>query len=247
MSKAIQVFTCIFTNTPPEGGAYNIDTLPAQERTMFNAVSDAHGAIVAASGDQPLLLSLCYAQAPEFQGFMSGVNVTPPFIATVGTFPGGEKKYYVTKIPGQAKQYIQAMLSGAFGGTGIPTNAGDGNGGWGAGDGGLLCKILPPLCALGFLPWLALSVITTYKAAESKSGVGRAMWGVPAFLFWQGFLLNGGVKQIQWWTKKAGIGGKKEKPYFLMDKEKVIAKRDELEQKFSDGTYNAKSSKSKIL
>jgi len=206
MSKASQVFTCIFTNTPPQGGAYNVNTLPSQERAMFNAVSDAHGAIVAASGDQPLLLSMCYAKAAEFQAFLSGVSLAPPFMAIMGIFPGGEKKYYLTKQPAQAKQYIEAMLSGQFGGTGLPTNAGDGDGGWGQGDGGLLCKLVPPLCALGFLPWLALSVFTTYKAAESRSTGGKAMWGVPAFLFWQGFLARGGVKQIQWWGKQVGIG-----------------------------------------
>lgn len=207
MSKATQVFTCIFTNTPPQSGAYNVNTLPSQERAMFNAVSDAHGAIVAASGDQPLLLSVCYAKAPEFQAFLSGISLAPPFMAIMGTFPGGEKKYYLTKQPSQAKQYIEAMLSGEFGGTGLPTNAGDGDGGWGQGDGGLLCQLLPPVCALGFLPWLALSVFTTYKAAESRSATGRAVWGVPAFLFWQGFFARGGVKQIQWWVKKVGIGG----------------------------------------
>lgn len=208
MSKATQVFTCIFTNTPPgSGGAYNIDALPSTERNMFNAVSNAHSEIVAATGDQPLLLSMCYAKAPEFQTFLSGINMAPPLMAIMGTFPGGEKKYYTTKNPAQAQQYINAMLQGEFGGTGLPTNAGDGSGGWGQGDGGLLCQLLPPLCALGFLPWLALSVITTYKASESRSTAGRAMWGVSAFLFWQGFLARGGVKQIQWWVKQAGIGG----------------------------------------
>jgi hypothetical protein len=203
MSKATQVFTCVFTSQPPgAGGAYNVDALPSMERSMFNAVVGAHDAIVATSGDQPLVSSICNAQAAQFQGFMSQVSLSPPFIAIMGTFPGGEKKYYTTKNPTQAKQYIQAMLMGEFGGAGLPTNAGDGDGGWGQGNGGLLCQLLPPLCALGFLPWLALSVITTYKAVESRSTAGRAMWGVPAFLFWQGFLARGGVKQIQYWVKK---------------------------------------------
>lgn len=201
--KAQQVFTCIFTDTPPNGGAgaYNIDTLPASDRSLYNAVSDAYAQIIAEKGDQPLLLSMCYAPSPNFSQYLSTVTLSRPFIAMIATYPDGTKKAYATKVK-TVKNYVNALLEGEFGGSGIPTNPGDGDGGWGQGDGGLLCKLLPPICALGFLPWLAASVYTTYRAAESRSTAGKAMWGIPAALFWQGFIARGGVQQIKWWMKK---------------------------------------------
>ena len=204
MSKALQVFTCIFTDVPPgAGGSYNVDTLPAPERNMYNAVVSGESAIVATEGAAPLVRSICYAGDPQFKTFLSQVNMPRPFMAIMGTFAGGEKRYYTTKNTSKVGQYLRAMYLGEFGGTGLPTNPGDADGGWGTGDGGLLCQLLPPLCALGFLPWLALAAVTTYKAVESRSTVGRAMWGVPAGLLWLGFLERGGVKQMQWWIKKA--------------------------------------------
>lgn len=202
MSKALQVFTCVFTDLPPNAGTvYSPDTLPATERNMYNAVKTAYAGIVAAEGSAPLVQSMCFAADPQFQAFLSQANTTLPFIAIMGTFAGGEKRYYVTKSITQVAQYIQAMYAGEFGGTGLPTNPGDGDGGWGQGN-AIICQILPPLCALGFLPWLALAAFTTYRTAEARSGIGKAAWGIPAFLFWQGFLARGGVKQIQYWIKK---------------------------------------------
>jgi len=170
---------------------------------MFSAVESAHGTIVAQSGGSaPLVQGLCYAGDPQFADFLKQVKMSPPFMASIANYPDGQKKYFATKDKSKIAQYIAALLQGEFGGTGLPTNPGDGDGGWGQGDGGLLCKLLPPLCALGFLPWLAASVYTTYRAYESRSTVGKTMWGVPAFLLWQGFLARGGVKQIQWWIKQ---------------------------------------------
>jgi len=206
MSKALQVFTCVFTHTPPDNGVWNIDALPSSEGSMYNAVVNANGAIVAQEGgNAPLIVSMCYAPDPQFKDFIDQVKMSPPFMATMGTFADGSKKYFATKNTSQIGLYIRAMYLGEFGGTGLPTNAGEGDGGWGQGD-SILCNIIPPLCALGFLPWLVLSAVTTYKAVESRSTVGKTMWGVPAFLLWQGFLARGGVKQIQWWVKKLGNG-----------------------------------------
>lgn len=219
MSKATQVFTCIFTNTPPNGGggAYNVDTLPAQERNMYNAVSNAYQQIVAVSGDQPLVLAICNAKEAQYQSYLSTVSLSPPFVAMIATYPDGSKKTYTTKSL-DVKNRVQALLAGEFGGTGIPTNAGEGEGGWGQGN-ALVCQLIPPLCALGFLPWLALAAVTTYKAAESRSTTGRIMWGIPAALFVVGFFERGGMKQIQWWTKKAGIGSV---PYFKHNGKELV-------------------------
>jgi hypothetical protein len=199
--KAKSVFVCIFTNEPPSAaGSYSVEVLPSTERSLYNAVSAA-ATDLAAQGYQGTTLSVCHAGAAQFQDFLSTINTALPFVAIAGTFPDGTKKYYTTRNANQVKDYIRAMWQGEFGGTGVPTNPGYGSGGWGDGD-SILCKLLPPVCALGFLPWLALAAYTTYRAAEARSTTGRAVWGVPAFLFWQGFIAKGGVKQIEYWIKK---------------------------------------------
>lgn len=199
--KATAVHICIFTSQPPNAsGGYAPELLPSSERNLYNAASAAAVEMFQQEGYEGTTLSMCHAGSQQFQNFLSKVSDNPPFAAIAGTFGDGQK-YYLVKQPGQIKSYLRAMWSGEFGGTGLPNNLGDGDGGWGQGH-ALICKILPPLCALGFLPWLALAAVTTYKAAESRSTVGRAMWGVPAGLLWLGFFERGGVKQIQYWLKK---------------------------------------------
>lgn len=207
MSKAKSVFICIFTDKAPNNSdIYVPELLSAPEAGMYEAVSSAAAELSNQEGIEGTVLTMCYAKAPDFKAYLKSVNLSPPFIAIMGVFPDGSKKNYILKSTADVKNYIRAMWTGDFGGTGAPTNPGDADGGWGEGDGGVLCQLFPPLCALGFLPWLALAAITTYKAVESRSTVGRAMWGVPSALFWQGFFARGGVKQIQYWVKKVGIG-----------------------------------------
>lgn len=200
--KAKSVFVCIFTKQPPtSGGSYPINLLPVAERNLYNAVSTAAVEVFQQYGYEGTVLSMCNANDATFNQFLS-TNTKPfPLVAIAGTFPDGSTKFFTTNSANQVKNLLRSMWAGEFGGTGIPTNPGDGDGGWGDGD-SVLCRLLPPVCALGFLPWLALSVITTYKAAESRSTVGRVLWGVPAALFVQGFFARGGVKQIQYWIKK---------------------------------------------
>lgn len=204
MSKATSVYICIFTDkTPNAGSVYAPDTLGAPETGYYNAVSKAAVDLYQQEGIQGTNFSLCYAKSPNFQEYLKSVKTAPPFIAMIGTFPDGSKKHYVLKSSSRVKDYLRAMWTGDFSKTGAPTtNPGDGEGGWGQGDGGLLCRLFPPACAIGFLPWIALAAVTTYKAVESRSVAGKAIWGVPAFLFWQGFFSRGGVKQIQYWVKK---------------------------------------------
>lgn len=203
--KAQSVHICVFTNKAPNSGdSYAPEVLGAPESGMYSAVSSA-AVQLSDEGMEGTTLSVCYARSASFQDFLKTVTATPPFIGIAGTFPDGQKKLYILQSPANVKQYLKAMWLGEFGGTGLPTNMGDGDGGWGTGS-ALICKLIPPLCALGFLPWLALSVYTTYRAAESRSKVGQIMWGIPAAFFVMGFFERGGVKQIQWWAKKAGIG-----------------------------------------
>lgn len=200
--KAKAVHICIFTKLPPNsGGSYAPDILPNPERGLYAASSTAAVEAFTQSGHEGTTLSMCDAGADAFKQFISTVTAIPPFVAIAGTFPDGSQKFYIAKTASQIKPMLLAMWTGEFGGTGLPTNLGDANGGWGQGH-SLACQIFPPLCALGFLPWLALAAITTYKAAESRSTAGRVMWGVPAALFVLGFFERGGVKQIQYWIKK---------------------------------------------
>lgn len=211
--KAKSVNICVFTNAKPTAaGSYSVDMLPSMERALYNSVSNAASAL-AAQGYEGTILSVCNANAPEFAQFMAANTIALPFVSIVGTFPDGSMKYYSTRNTNQVKDLIKAMWVGEFGGSGNTTNPGDGNGGWGDGE-SLICKVFPPLCALGFLPWVLLAGYTTYRAAEARSTTGRAVWAVPAFLFWQGFIAKGGVKQIQWWVKNGGIGKIGEQPFF---------------------------------
>lgn len=202
--RATSVHICIFTNKPPNaGGAYAPETLGQPEARMYAAASSA-AVELSNEGQEGTTISMCNANAQEFQAFLQQAGVSAPFIAIAGSF-GNQQKFYIV-TPAQVENYLRAMWLGDFSGTGTPGTLGDGGGdGFGGGD-ALICKILPPLCALGFLPWLALAAVTTYKAAESRSTLGKTMWGVPAGLLWLGFFQRGGVKQIQWWAKKARIG-----------------------------------------
>lgn len=209
--KAKAVHICVFTSIPPNaGGTYAPDLLPVSERNLYNAASTAAVEVFQQEGYEGTTLSMCDAGNADFQQFLGTVNASLPFAAIAGTFPDGQKKVYIVKSAAQIKDYLKAMWSGEFGGTGLPSNLGDGDGGWGQGN-SLVCQLLPPLCALGFLPWLALAAVTTYKAAESRSKTGKIMWGIPATLFVVGFFERGGVKQIQWWVRNAGISSV---PYF---------------------------------
>lgn len=202
--KAKSVSVCIFTNEPPNAaGSYSINLLPQQERNFYNSVSNAASEL-ALQGYEGTTVFICNANAPEFSQFIATNTTALPFVAIAGTFPDGTKKYYATRNANQVKNQIKAMWVGEFGGSGNTTNPGDGSGGWGDGE-AWICKILPPLCALSFLPWLALTAYSTYRAAESKSTTGRLIWAAPAVLFWQGFVAKGGIQQIQWWINKSSI------------------------------------------
>ena len=200
--KAKAVHICIFTKQPASaGGSYSVELLPTSERTLYQAASDAAVKVFQQYGMEGTTLSVCDANAATFQQFLKGVSLPYPFVAIAGTFPDGSTRFYTTRTASAILNSLRSMWTGEFGGSGIPNNPGDGDGGWGDGD-SILCRVFPAVCALGFLPWLALAAFTTYRAAEARSTTGRLVWGVPAFLFWQGFVAKGGVKQIQWWINK---------------------------------------------
>ena len=213
MSKAIKIQTCVFADVQlPADGTWHIDPnyLPKQVIDLYTALSNGLSELIFKDGLSDMdgkveSFGICPVKNADFQAFLSQTNTAPPFVAIVGVYPSGEKKLYTVKNPAQVKEYARAMWLGEFGGnTPLPSNLGDGDGGWGQGDGGLLCKLLPPVCALGFLPWLALASFSTYKAFEARSTVGKSTWGIPAALLWQVFFARGGVKQIQWWLNKIG-------------------------------------------
>ena len=208
--KAKSVTICIFTNLPPNtgGGAYAPESLPQPERGMYAATSAAATELFQQEGLEGTVLGMCNAQAAEFAQFIASQTATPPYIAIAGTFPDGSQRAYILKSATGVKNYIRAMWSGEFGGTGVPVNLGEGTGGYGSGS-NILCQIFPPLCTLGFWPWLALVAFTTYRTAEARSIVGRGLWGAAAFFTWKEFLDRGGLQQL---GKMVGIGSIK--PYF---------------------------------
>jgi len=205
MEKAKLITTCVFSNQapPPDGYSYQ-SVLTAQEKAMYEAVADAFGEVLSEFGDFAGQSFVCYAQNPQLSSVMQYAGVTAsqvPFILIAGNYENGASRLFVVKSTSvtEIKAKIKALLTGDFGQAGMPK---EGGGGFGGGGNSILCKLIPPLCAVSFLPWLILATVATYKAVESRSTVGRAMWGVPAFLFWQGFLARGGVQQIQYWVKK---------------------------------------------
>ena len=205
--KAKSVTICIFTNLPPNtgGGAYAPESLPQPERGMYAATSAAATELFQQEGLEGTVLGMCNAQAAEFAQFIKSQTATPPYIAIAGTFPDGSQRAYILKSANGVKNYIRAMWLGEFGGTGAPVNLGEGTGGYGSGS-NILCQLFPPLCMLGFWPWLALVAFTTYRTAEARSIVGRGLWGTAAFFTWKEFLDRGGLQQL---GKMVGIGEQK--------------------------------------
>ena len=66
----------------------------------------------------------------------------------------------------------------------------------------ILCKLLPPLCSLGWYVWLGAAIYTTYKTTQARN-VGQYAWGTAAALTWQAFIARGGLKEL---GSKVGIG-----------------------------------------
>lgn len=66
----------------------------------------------------------------------------------------------------------------------------------------ILCKLLPPLCSLGWYVWLGAAVYTTYKTTQARN-IGKYAWGTAAALTWQAFVARGGLNEL---GKKVGIG-----------------------------------------
>lgn len=196
--KAKSVHICIFTNVAPgAAGGYDINALPSAERNLYQAASDAGYQVFQQNGYEGTTLSLCYAKAANFQQFLSTVSETPPFAAIAATYPGGAQKFYLTKSPAKVKNMLLALWSGDFGGSGTPGDlSGDGSGGGYGSGSNILCEIFPPLCSLGFWPWLALTAFVTYRTFEARSIVGRGLWGTAAFFTWKEFAARGGLKQL---------------------------------------------------
>ncbi len=195
--KANSVTVCVFTNTPPNAGAgnYSPELLPSPERSWYDPIATAASELAYDEGLEGTLFGVCYAKSAEFQQFVQEAGQAPPFVAVAANYPNGAQKVFVKKSVSNIKNLIRAAWLGETGGTG-EANPGGSEDGWGSGEGSWLCNLLPPLCQVGFWPWLAVCVFTTYRTAEANSKFGKALWGAGAVFSWQTFFARGGHKQL---------------------------------------------------
>lgn len=66
----------------------------------------------------------------------------------------------------------------------------------------LLCKLLPPLCSLGWYFWAAAGAYSVYRTTQARN-VGKIVWGAASALTINEFIQRGGLKEL---GSKVGIG-----------------------------------------
>lgn len=200
--KAKQVVICIFT--PKDMG--NVGQYPAQEQYLYQMFGNAIVELRKLHGnDVPVFLDFCPVAGNQNNGVVleqnGGSILNLPAVQIYAKYPDGTAGQYFLKkgITDQgsstplvdeqkALAYTQALLYHLS-----PTPQ------------TLLCKILPPLCSLGWYVWLGAALYTTYRTTQARN-VGKYVWGGAAALTWNEFIQRGGLKEL---GKKVGINGKK--------------------------------------
>ncbi len=187
-AKSIQI--CIFT--PKDLNSVN--AYPHQEQYLYYTFYNILVDLVKLHGDIPVVLDFCPVagtsnlQVLEQNG---GSPLNLPAVQLWAEYADGTASQYFLKKSltdinsdapilddKKALAYVQALLYRLS-----PTTQ------------PILCKILPPLCSLGWYFWLGAAAYTTYRTTQARN-VGKYVWGAAALLTWQGFIARGGLKEL---------------------------------------------------
>lgn len=196
--KATQVQICIFT--PQDKGSVGL--YPSQEQYLFQMFGNAIVSLRQQLGNSlPVYLDFCPVAGNQNNLIVleenGGSPLNLPAVQLYAKYPDGTASQYflkkgITDINSdtplvdepKARAYVEALLYRA---APVPET--------------LLCKIIPPLCALGWYAWLGAALYTTYRTTQARN-VGKYVWGGAAALTWNEFIQRGGLKEL---GKKVGL------------------------------------------
>ena len=189
--KAQQILICIFT---PQDKS-SVGLYPAQEQHVFNMFGNAIVDLRKLHGNNlPVYLEFCPVSNPDNVVVLEqngGSVLNLPAVQLYAKYSDGTTGQYFLKKglsdvgsstplvdEPKALAYVKALLYRLS-----PTPQ------------TLLCKILPPLCSLGWYIWLAAGIYTTYQTTQARN-VGKYVWGAAAALTWNEFIQRGGLKEL---------------------------------------------------
>lgn len=191
--KAKYVQICIFT---PQDKV-SVSLYPAEEQRLYQMFGNAIVELQKLHGNYvPVFLDFCPTNNPDNVAVLeqnggSVLNLPAVQIYAVYNDDTGGQYFLKKGITGsvdvnesKALAYVQALLY-RLSPTPDP----------------LLCKILPPLCSLGWYFWIGAAAYTTYRTTQARN-VGKYLWGAAALLTWQGFIARGGLKELSSKIKK---------------------------------------------
>ena len=188
--KATQVAICIFV---PQDKA-NVGQYSAEVQALYQMFGNAIVTLRQRHGsDVPVYLDFCPTTTPSNVAVLEqngGSVLNLPAVQLYAKYNDGTAGQYFLKkgitdafgslsvTESQALAYTEALLYHLS-----PTPQ------------TLLCKILPPLCSLGWYIWLGAAAYTTYQTTQARN-VGKWIWGAAAALTWNEFVQRGGLKEL---------------------------------------------------
>lgn len=186
--KASELTICIFT--PKD---LPLDQYPDDEKAVWAAIDAVIQDLRAKHGiNVPIYWGFCPLTNPQNQLIVARLDINDfPGVQLFATYPDGKTAEYglrkdvgdiltgVNWTAEDVRPYIEALLYARE-----------------PADSSILCRFFPPLCSLGGWVWLAGAVFSAWKFSETKSAVGKIIWGAAAGLTWQSFAAGGGFKKI---------------------------------------------------
>lgn len=190
--KAKSVQICIFT---PQDKS-SVSQYPAQEQYLYQMFGNAIVELRKIHGNSlPVFIDFCPVSDADNAVVLEqngGSVLNLPAVQIYATYTDGTAgQYFLKKGPTdigsstplvdekKALSYTQALLYRL---SPIPET--------------LLCKILPPLCSLGWYVWAAAAGYSIYRTTQARN-VGKYVWGAAAVLTANEFIQRGGLKELQ--------------------------------------------------
>lgn len=191
--RAKQVQIIFITANPLLQDGLYVDRMTDAERATWDAVQDAAANVVQQNpAAQVFVLDMNrYRDLQSVQLERWGITKFPAVRLWAVYGDDSEASYnYTPTLPGTAPDLEKiypsalALYQGEFG------------------DNSPLCKLFPPLCKLGALAWLGLTVYAAYRATQAQGTAARAGWAAGAAVMGNEFLKRGGMDMITAGTKQ---------------------------------------------